>query len=169
MFPIDKALKSLLATLPAEARPFSGSEIPLPVRAAYLADKPLDLPALGRTLASFHGSDVKPAIDPVLLCAEAVESVQPDRETYFIVDRGVQEYVFTGSKWRAGWALVLGAEGSEGLIRGLQEREFMVFTDLPGIQRYARHRTPGDFADLFPSADDPLRPDLGPHQAGRRS
>ena len=147
MFPIDKALKTLLATLPAEARPFSGSEIPLPVRAAYLADKPLDLPALGRTLASFHGSDVKPAIDPVLLCAEAVESVQPDRETYFIVDRSVQEYVFTGSKWRAGWALVLGAEGSEGLIRGLQEREFMVFTDLPGIK---------DTRDIGPRETSPI-------------
>ena len=38
-----------------------------------------------------------------------------------------------GSKWRAGWALVLGGNGSEQLIQDLQEREFMVFTDLPGL------------------------------------
>ena len=121
MFPVQTAIKALLSALPEKAKPFSGSEYPLPVHAAYLADVPSDMTALSGRLSAFSGTDVKPLVDPILICAEAVESAQPDREKYFIPDRKVQDYVFMGSKWRAGWALVLGGSGSEQLIKDLQE------------------------------------------------
>ena len=133
MFPVQTAIKALLSALPEKAEPFSGSEYPLPVHAAYLADVASDMTALSGRLSAFSGTDVKPLVDPILICAEAIESAQPDREKYFIPDRKVQDYVFMGSKWRAGWALVLGGNGSEQLIQDLQEQEFMVFTDLPGL------------------------------------
>ena len=133
MFPVQTAIKALLSALPEKAEPFSGSEYPLPVHAAYLAEVPSDLNALSGRLSAFSGTDVKPLVDPILICAEAIESAQPDRGKYFIPDRKVQDYVFMGSKWRAGWALVLGGNGSEQLIEDLQDREFMVFTDVPGL------------------------------------
>ena len=133
MFSAYDAIQSLIAALPGHTGSFAGSEYLLPVHTAYLADAPSDLKALSERLAAFHGSDVKPIIDSVLLGAEAVESVQPDRERHFITDRAVQDYVFMGSKWRAGWALVLGTEDSRGLIQKLQAMDFMVFTDQPGI------------------------------------
>lgn len=133
MFPAQTAIQSLLPLVPDKALPFSGSEYPLPVHAAYLADKPSDLKFLAGKLAAFSGTDVKPLLDPLLLCAEAAESAQSDRDKYFIPDRKVQNFVFMGSKWRAGWALVLGGEGQENLVDQLKKREFMVFTDQPGI------------------------------------
>ena len=45
----------------------------------------------------------------------------------------MQSYVFSGSKWKAGWALVLGGDDQQELIDKLNERDFMVFTDLPDI------------------------------------
>jgi acetyl-CoA decarbonylase/synthase complex subunit beta len=40
--------------------------------------------------------------------------------------------VFTGGKWRAGWALVLGGDDQGPLLERLGERDFMIYTDRPG-------------------------------------
>ena len=42
--------------------------------------------------------------------------------------------VFMGSKWLAGWVLVLGSGKRRELIEKLKERDFMVFTDEPDIE-----------------------------------
>ena len=126
------SVQSFLASLPPAARPFAASEYGLPVHTAYLGARESDLGAFAARIRSSFGPDAKPILDPLLVCAEAFESVQPDRDRYFIPDGKVQEFVFMGAKWRAGWALVLGGD-SQNLIGELQKREFMVFTDQPGI------------------------------------
>ena len=137
---------AFLASLPHGARPFTASEYGLPVHAAYLGERDADLTALAAKIESGFGPDAKPILDPLLMCAEALESVQPDRERFFIPDSKLQEFVFMGSKWRAGWALVLGG-GAEKLIEELQKREFMVFTDEPGLR---------DTWDIGPRDTSPL-------------
>jgi hypothetical protein len=128
----QQAIAEILALLPARAGSFAGSAYPLPVRSALLGDKALDLTALRADLLARRDGEVKDLLEPLLLAAEAIESTQDDRADYFITDLATQGYVFTGSKWRAGWALVLGGEGQQELVRELQERRFMVFSDLPG-------------------------------------
>ena len=68
-----------------------------------------------------------------MIAAEQCEAASPDKEEYFLNDRTVQSLVFTGSKWRAGWALVLGGRKHEETVELLKVRDFMVFTDRPGI------------------------------------
>ena len=68
-----------------------------------------------------------------MIAAEQCEAALPDKEEYFLNDRTVQSLVFTGSKWRAGWALVLGGRKHEETVELLKVRDFMVFTDRPGI------------------------------------
>lgn len=133
MFPIQTAVDSLLKQLPACRMEFKGSEFPLPVHTAYYSGTFPETESYKLKLQSVKGDDAKPYVDMVVLGAEAIESNMADKESYFITDRKLQNYVFMGSKWRAGWALVLGGEGSENLIESLKKREFMIFTDIPGI------------------------------------
>jgi hypothetical protein len=127
------AVQALLSLLPAAPGGFSGSQFPLPVKTAILGDKSLDMALLQDEIKRKSSGDIKHLLSPLLLAAEAYESVQEDRDRYFINDRKVQNYVFTGSKWRAGWALVLGGTNNRDLVDGLKEREFMVFTDQPDL------------------------------------
>ena len=67
------------------------------------------------------------------MAAEAVESNQADKAQFFITDRTTRDLVFTGSKWKAGWVLVLGGDDQPALIAKLKQQDFMVFTDQPHI------------------------------------
>jgi len=79
--------------------------------------------------------DAKALVEPVLLAAELVESARPDRQDFFLTDARVQDLVFMGSKWQAGWALVLGDNRHAEHVKMLQQRDFMVFTDHPGLDK----------------------------------
>ena len=76
---------------------------------------------------------MKDLLEPVLLASELCEAACEDKEQFFIDDQKVQQYVFMGSKWRAGWTLVLGGDNQDELISKLIELRFAVFTDLPDI------------------------------------
>lgn len=127
------AVRLLLDMLPEELGVFEGADFPLPVKSTFLGDSDLSLPALRRELERAQTGDVKDLLDPLLLAAEQVEASQPDKQQYFLTDRTVQGMVFSGAKWRAGWALVLGGAGQAALVDELKRRSFMVFTDLPGV------------------------------------
>ena len=129
------AVGQLLAMLPSRVHAFEGSEYPLPVKSAMLGDAPLDLETLRAELRTRQGGDPKDLIEPLLLAAEQIEAAQPDRGDFFLTDAKVRSLVFTGSKWRAGWALVLGGEDQQSLVEALQAREFMVFTDAPDLDK----------------------------------
>jgi CO dehydrogenase/acetyl-CoA synthase beta subunit len=128
-----QAIEQLLGMMPDEVHGFAGSAYPAPVRAALLGQKTLRLPTLRSELLAKQDGDVRDLLEPMLLAAEVVEAAQADKARYFITDLAAQSLVFTGSKWRAGWALVLGGDDQQELIEQLQARSFMVFTDLPGI------------------------------------
>ncbi len=129
----SRAVETLLAALPREIHHFEGSQFPLPVKTTFLGDRNLDLDELRRDLAAHREGDPKDLLEPLLLAAEQVEAAQEDKAEFFLTDRAVQGLVFSGSKWRAGWALVLGRRGHEELIEELKRRDFMVFTDVPGL------------------------------------
>lgn len=129
----QKAVNEILELLPEKVHSFKGSQYPLPVKATFLGDKGVHIPSLRQTLVQNRDADVKDLLEPLLLAAELCEAACEDKEQFFLTDRTVQSYVFRGSKWRAGWALVLGGEDQNELIEKLKERSFMVFTDLPGI------------------------------------
>ena len=129
----NQAINELVAMLPDEIHTFSGSQYPLPIRAALLGEQALDLAALRQELLQKQDGDVKDLLEPLLLAAEQVEAAQPDSARYFMTDQAVQGYVFSGSKWRAGWALVLGGDDQGELIAQLKAQSYMVFTDQPDI------------------------------------
>ena len=87
-----------------------------------------------RSLLERTNDDPQTILAPLLIAAEQIEAVSPDNAQYFLDDQKVQSIVFTGSKWRAGWALVLGNGENAAVARLLAERDFMVFTDTPGIE-----------------------------------
>jgi acetyl-CoA decarbonylase/synthase, CODH/ACS complex subunit beta len=128
-----QAVEQILALLPERAWDFTGSQYPAPVRATFLGDGSLDIAGLCTELLAKQAGDAKDLLRPLLLAAEVVEAAQDDSPQFFIADRAVQSFVFMGSKWRAGWALVLGGADQGELIGRLQERSFMVFTDQAGI------------------------------------
>lgn len=128
------AIDRLLEILPDDAGIFEGSAYPMPVHAAFLGSDTLDAESLRKELDALHDSDVKDVLEPALLASERFESVQSDRQKFFITDAQVRDYVFMGSKWTAGWALVLGARGNKELCAKLIEKGFYVFTDVDGIE-----------------------------------
>ena len=127
-----KAVADLLQRLPDCVSGFQDSQYPTPVRAAILGGQPLDLAQLRIELGA-TGRDVKHLLPSVLLGAEQVEAGSSDGQQYFLTDRLVQDLVFDGAKWQAGWALLLGSRHSPWLAERLQERDFLVFTDQPNI------------------------------------
>lgn len=129
----QKAVEQMLSLLPDRVQGFEGSEFSAPVRTTFLGDGDLSIPALRAELLARQAGDVRDLLKPLLLGAELVEATQDDKAQFFIADRAVQSFVFMGSKWRAGWALVLGGADQDELIGLLQERSFMVFTDQAGI------------------------------------
>ncbi|MFC1717024.1 hypothetical protein ACFL6S_25375 [Candidatus Poribacteria bacterium] len=129
----QQAVKEILELLPDQVYSFDGSEYPLPVKATFLGDKEIDIPSIRQEIDQKQNGDVKELLDPLLLAAELCEAAQEDKEQFFLTDGKVQGNVFRGSKWQAGWALVLGGEDQSELIEKLRENSFMVFTDLPDI------------------------------------
>lgn len=127
-------VRDLIASLPPKLGSFNGSQFPLPVAAAVTGKGPLDLRALRERLHKRADGDVRDLLEPLVVAAEAVESVQPDRAQYFLTDATVRDRVFMGCKWRAGWALVLRSRHGPGLIERLRTHGFIVFTDQPGVE-----------------------------------
>src|SRR6516165_3522423 len=117
-----EAVRQLLAVMPRQAGSFAGSQFPLPVKTTIVGKQPLDLAALTRRLTELAGGDVKYLLEPLLVAAEAVESVMPDRQDRFLSDDDVRGRVFMGAKWLAGWALVLGERNRAEILRQLQDR-----------------------------------------------
>jgi acetyl-CoA decarbonylase/synthase complex subunit beta len=130
----QQAIKEILELLPKVPGAFTGSEYPLPVKTTFLGDRDINLSTVKDELKKKMNDDVKGLLEPLLLAAEAVESVRDDRDTFFITDTSVQSKVFNGSKWKAGWALVLGNKYHKQVIEKFQGRNFMVFTDRPEIK-----------------------------------
>jgi len=127
------AVDEILSLLPEHVGSFHDSEFPLPVRAALLGNKEISLEALRHELIQKRDGDVKDLLDSLLLAAELCEAARDDKDRFFLTDREVQSAVFMGSKWRAGWALALGGQDQNELVAKLQERDFMVFTDVPDL------------------------------------
>ncbi len=163
-----QAVAEMLRLLPDQAQGFAGSQYSAPVRTTFLGDREVDIRGLRAELQAKQDGDVKDLLQPLLLGAELVEAAQSDNARFFITDRAAQSFVFMGSKWRAGWALVLGGADQRELIAQLQARQ------LHGVHRPARrsrhgaYRQPRHRAHLFLAADGALRPDLGTHCARRR-
>lgn len=144
----EEAVRLLLEMLPDEVGEFEGSDFALPVKTTFLGDADLSLVALRRELEGRTGDDVKDLLAPVLLAAEQVEAAQADRHQYFLTDRTVQGMVFSGAKWRAGWALVLGGDDQAPLIDELKQRSFIVFTDRAGVPD-TRYIGPRDTSPIY--------------------
>lgn len=131
---VPQAIEQITRLLPEGTHTFTGSDYVLPVAQTFLGNEPVDLERICRALRDRKDDDPKTILAPLLIAAEQCEAACPDNERYFLDDRAVQSLVFTGSKWRAGWALVLGARGHEKTLELLKEKNFMVFTDQPEIE-----------------------------------
>ena len=131
----NQAVEELMALLPPSVGRFEESQFPLPVKTAFLADAPLRIEDVRADLRRKQNEDVKDLLESILLGAELVEAARPDRQEFFLSDVKVQNLVFMGSKWHAGWALVLGDKQHAEHVRMLQAREFIVFTDHPGLDK----------------------------------
>ena len=131
---VRNAIGAILNALPSTAGSFNGSQYPLPVAQTFMGNASFDLEAIRRSLLDRANDDPKTILAPLLIAVEQIEAASPDNAEYFLDDRKVQSLVFTGSKWRAGWALVLGNAENAAVASLLAERDFMVFTDQPGIE-----------------------------------
>jgi acetyl-CoA decarbonylase/synthase complex subunit beta len=129
-----QAVKEILGLLPKKVGRFNNTEFPLPIRATFLSNGPLSLSRLKKSLVEKQEGDVKDLLQPILLAGETIEAASPDRDDFFITDRKMQKLVFTGSKWRAGWVLVLGNKDQKTIVKRLKDLNFMVFTDQPDIE-----------------------------------
>ncbi|MEE8325313.1 MAG: hypothetical protein V3R31_06620 [Candidatus Humimicrobiaceae bacterium] len=121
-------LKEVIDLVPGRAGSFKSSQFPLPVYFAISGKEKVNLAELKSELDRKSKGDIKDFIEPLLIAAELYESSLKDRPDYFITDSTLRKYVFTGSKWKAGWVLVLGAT-NETIIQKFLERDFMVLTD----------------------------------------
>jgi len=127
-------LQTLLAQLPDAAVPFAPTQFPFPV-SQVLFNAPPDPDRLRQGAAHLEATEAEPhhAAWIALSAAEAVESVQADRDQYFLPDGTFRGMVFTGIKWRAGWALLMG-EGQGEYARAFNDASFMVYTTRPEIE-----------------------------------
>ena len=127
-------VEQLITIIPDEAGEFKNTEYPLPIKSAFLGEKPIDCGQVRKVLIEKQNGDVKDLLEPLLLAAELYEASCEDNEEYFLTDNQVRSYVFSGSKWKAGWVLVLGGTDQQELIAKLQEQNFLVFTDQPDLE-----------------------------------
>ncbi|MCX7014676.1 MAG: hypothetical protein NTW86_19365 [Candidatus Sumerlaeota bacterium] len=132
-----EGFERLLAALPANANDFAGSEYPQPAALAYFGE-PLNVERLRRKAESIRLNGAAALCETAMAMAEAIESVAPDRERYFITDAKARQHVFTGSKWRAGWACLIGSADHAPAAAAFKERDFLVFA-----QRSAGQPDPG--------------------------
>jgi acetyl-CoA decarbonylase/synthase complex subunit beta len=109
-----------------EKRPaFTGSEFDLPLCEAVYGHVP-DPQRVSADLRMADPEDVGEFALHAALAAEMYEATAPDSDELFVGDPALRGMVFSGGKWRAGWAFLLGDEAA-GLKPALEEREFMVF------------------------------------------
>jgi acetyl-CoA decarbonylase/synthase complex subunit beta len=89
---------------------------------------PPDIPLLRKLMGELDASGAAPheAAWTALVAAEAIESVQTDRDDYFSRDGQFRGTVFSGIKWQAGWALLVGDEQAP-YAQAFDEAGFMVF------------------------------------------
>ena len=126
------AINQLLRLLPVNISFFKGSEYVLPLKTTFLGNEEISIGALREELSSLVNGDVKNLLEPVLLASELYEASVNDNKQFFITDGSVRSFVF-GSKWKAGWVLVLGGLKQNELMETLKEKGFKVFTDCPNI------------------------------------
>ncbi len=129
----DDLLKEVIDLVPDKAGSFKSSQFPLPVYSAISGNGKVNIVELKSKLNQRSKGDLKDFMEPLLVAAEFYESSQKDRSDYFITDSVLRNYVFTGSKWKAGWALILGAT-DEIIIQKFLEKDFMVLTDYQDIE-----------------------------------
>jgi len=130
---VQEALDHMFRLLPTRTGSFEGSQYPLPVAQTFLGEDLVDLERLRRRLLESTDDDPKAVVTSLLIAAEQCEATSADRRTFFLDDATVRSLVFTGSKWRAGWVLVLDNKEREQTVELLKARDFMVFTDHAGI------------------------------------
>lgn len=126
-------ISEMLSLLPNSISDFAGSEYPMPIRTTFLGDEEISIQELKKELIEKQNDDVKEILEPLLLSAELYEASCSDKGQFFINDLSLQSYVFNGSKWKAGWVLILGGRNQTELIQRLKEKNFMVFTDMPDV------------------------------------
>jgi acetyl-CoA decarbonylase/synthase complex subunit beta len=124
-------LRALIDQLPGAAAPFANTQFPFPVSQALFGATP-DLARIREQAEELDSTEAKPqdAAWVALCAAEAIESVQPDRDKYFSSDGSFRGAVFGGIKWRAGWALIMG-DGQEPYSSAFDAASFMVYTTRP--------------------------------------
>ena len=128
--PVWPSLAELLTCLPDKPVAFQGSAYMLPLCQAVLGKVPS--PAeVRRTVESTDPDKVDRLAVHAALAAECYEAGLPDAQERFVTDGQLRGLVFSGAKWRAGWAFLLG-RGTAALEKELDERGFIVF---PGGQR----------------------------------
>ena len=105
--PYDPWSTNSVAALPETAVPFAAMEFPFPVSEVLRPASP-DLGRLREKATELQAREAAPqeAAWVALMAAEAVESTAEDRERFFLSDATARGLVFTGIKWRAGWALL---------------------------------------------------------------
>ena len=127
------ALKGLRRRLRGRARPFPHSQYPFPVNQA-LRGGGAEVKVLREELACRAGEPPKAVAEVVLSAAEAAEACRADRARYFATDAQMRGFVFTGTKWRTGWVLLVGRGPQEELARRFEEEQFLVFTSRRGVE-----------------------------------
>jgi len=127
-------LAELMSEVPERPVPFPGTQFPFPVSQALFGCAP-DPAALRRRAGELEQSEASPheAAWTVLSAAEAAASVASDRQQRFISDGTFRGLVFTGIKWRAGWALLLG-DGQQQYGRVFAGADFIVFATRAGVE-----------------------------------
>ncbi len=119
-----QTIEDLTAALGSEVSAFEGSQYPLPLCEAVLGC----IPTMADVRARLEAADpdnVSGLALSVAMAAECYEASQPDAPELFVTDAKLRGLVFSGGKWRAGWAFLLGEGGSE-LASQLDAREFIV-------------------------------------------
>lgn len=130
---LHEFVTELISMLPERVGSFPKTQYPLPVVATFRGDKFPTCASVRSELEARADGDIKELLESVLLAAEMIESVADDRAEYFLTDQRVQRLVFQGSKWRAGWCLILGNKFQNELVESFLARQFLVFTDQPEI------------------------------------
>jgi CO dehydrogenase/acetyl-CoA synthase beta subunit len=128
-----QSISEIISLLPNHVYHFEGSEYQLPVKTTFYGNDEVDIQNLKKQLVRNRDEDVKELLEPVLLAAELYEASCEDKDRFFISDQDLRSYVFNGSKWKAGWVLILGSSDQNSLIEKLKARNFMIFTDVPEI------------------------------------
>jgi len=104
---ISGSLSQLQDALPRALRGFQGSHYLLPLCQAILGHLP-EAAEVRKELEQEDGDDVGHLALHAALASECWEAVQPEAGELFVRDAQLRGLVFSGGKWRAGWAFLMG-------------------------------------------------------------